>query len=420
MSKRDYYEILSLAKDATDADIKRSYRKLARQYHPDVNKEAGAEEMFKELSEAYAILSDPQQRAAYDRYGHAGLGGFQGGGYQGGFEGFGGLGDIFEAFFGRGGRDPFQSQQRGGGPRSRAERGSDLRLDLEVDFRDAIFGIEREINLQHLEACETCTGSGLEPGTDVVSCQMCRGSGQIQQHQRTAFGTFTHIATCPKCQGKGNIAENPCKTCKGAGRAQKKKALKIKIPPGIDSGVRLHVSGEGDAGMAGGPAGDLYIVLHVKEDAEGVFERQEQQIYTQVSVGYAQAALGDRIEILTLEGPTQLEIPAGTQPGTVFTLKNKGVPYLNNSAMRGDLLVTVEVAVPVKVGGEEKALLESLFELEKGLSKTEKGEGGFSFSEKGGLATAEKGSGSHKEHKKHGFFDVLKETWKSHHHSKED
>jgi molecular chaperone DnaJ len=416
MSKKDYYEILGLAKEATDADLKRCYRKLARQYHPDVNKEAGAEEMFKELSEAYAVLSDPQQRAAYDRYGHAGLSGFQGGGgYQGGFEGFGGLGDIFEAFFGRG-RDPFQSQ-RGGGSRSRAERGSDLRLDLEVEFRDAIFGIEREINLQHLEPCETCTGSGLEPGTDVVSCQMCRGSGQIQQHQRTAFGTFTHIATCPKCQGKGNIAENPCKTCKGAGRSQKKKALKIKIPPGIDSGVRLHVSGEGDAGLSGGPAGDLYIVLHVQADPEGVFEREEQHIYTHASVGYAQASLGDKIEIPTLEGPTQLEIPAGTQPGTIFTLKNKGVPYLNNSAMRGDLLVTVDVAVPRKVAGEEKALLESLFVLEKGLSQ---GEGGFSFNEEGGLATAEKSGNGNKDHKKHGFFDVLKETWKSHQHSKED
>jgi len=415
VSKKDYYEVLGLSREATDADLKKTYRRLARQYHPDVNKEPGAEEMFKEISEAYAVLSDPQQKAAYDRFGHAGLGGFQGG-YQGGFDGFGGLGDIFEAFFGRG-RDPFQSQRGGGGSsRSRAERGSDLRLDLEVEFRDAIFGMEREINLQHLESCDTCEGSGLEPGTNVVSCPMCRGSGQIQQHQRTAFGTFTHIATCPKCQGKGNIAETPCKSCKGAGREQKKKTLKIKIPPGIDSGVRLHVSGEGDAGLSGGPAGDLYIVLHVLSDAEGVFERQEQNIYTHVSVGYAQAALGDRIEIPTLEGPTTLEIPAGTQPGTVFTLKNKGVPFLNNSALRGDLLVTVEVAVPQKVGGEEKALLESLFVLEKGLSR---GEGGFSMQEDGGLVTAEKSTQRGKE-KKHGFFDVLKETWKSHHPGKED
>lgn len=415
MSKKDYYEILGLTRDASDADLKKAYRRLARQYHPDVNKEPGSEEMFKEISEAYAVLSDPQQRAAYDRFGHAGLGGFQGG-YQGGFEAFGGLGDIFEAFFGRG-RDPFQSQRSDGGSRSRAERGSDLRLDLEVDFRDAIFGTEREINLQHLEPCQSCKGSGLEPGTQVVSCPMCRGSGQIQQHQRTAFGTFTHITTCPKCQGKGNIAENPCKSCKGAGRSQQKKTIKIKIPPGIDSGVRLHVSGEGDAGVAGGPAGDLYIVLHVLPDPEGVFERQEQNIFTHVSIGYAQAVLGDRIEVPTLEGPTQLDIPAGTQPGSVFTLKQKGVPYLNNSSMRGDLLVTVDIAVPQKVDGQEKALLQSLFALEKGLSH---GEGGFSFSEDGGLVTAEKVAAHRGKEKKHGFFDILKETWKSHHSDRKD
>ncbi len=412
MSKKDYYETLGLTRDASDADLKKAYRKLARQYHPDVNKEPGAEEMFKELSEAYAVLSDPQQRAAYDRFGHAGLGGFQGG-YQGGFEGFGGLGDIFEAFFGRG-RDPFQSQ-RPGSSRSRAERGADLRLDLDVDFRDAIFGVEREISIQHQEPCASCQGSGLEPGTSVVSCPMCRGSGQIQQHQRTAFGTFTHIATCPKCQGKGNIAENPCKSCKGAAREQKKKTLKIKIPPGIDSGVRLHVSGEGDAGLAGGPPGDLYIVLHVQADPDHVFERQEHHLYSRVSVGYAQAALGDRIEIPTLEGPTVLDIPAGTQPGTVFTLKNKGVPYLNNSTMRGDLLVTVEVAVPQRVTTEEKALLESLYALEKGQTDNRES---FSVSEDGGLVTADKARGKEKKH--HGFFEVLKETWKSHHPPRHD
>lgn len=410
MSKRDYYEILGLTRDASEAELKKAYRKLARQYHPDVNKEPGAEERFKEISEAYAVLSDPQQRAAYDRFGHAGLGGFQG--YQGGFEGFGGLGDIFEAFFGRG-RDPFQSY-RSGGARSRAERGSDLRLDLEVDFRDAIFGVEREISLQHLEPCQTCEGLGLEPGTQLIACPMCRGSGQIQQHQRTAFGTFTHITTCPKCQGKGHIAEAPCKTCKGAGRVQQKKTLKIKIPPGIDSGVRLHVSGEGDAGMAGGPAGDLYIVLHVQPDPEGIFEREGQNILTRVSIGYAQAALGDRIEVPTLEGPTQLDIPAGTQPGTVFTLKQKGVPYLNNSAMRGDLLVTVDIAVPQKVDAQEKALLEKLFLLEKGLAQKESH---FSFSEEGGLVTA---NNKATPRKKHSFFDVLKETWKAHHSAKEE
>ncbi|HEY9839075.1 MAG: molecular chaperone DnaJ [Candidatus Sericytochromatia bacterium] len=416
MSKRDYYEVLGLERNADDGDIKRAYRKLARQYHPDVNKEPEAEQIFKDVSEAYTILSDPQRRAGYDRFGHAGVGAGAGAGGFGGFDsggfgGFGGLGDIFEAFFGGTRGDPFQ-QQRGGatGQRSRVERGSDLRLDLQIAFREAIFGAEREVEVQHLEHCDVCDGKGMEPGTQMSSCPTCRGSGQIQQHQRTAFGTFTHITTCPKCQGQGNFAEHPCKNCKGKGRVNQHKTLKVNIPAGVDTGVRLCMNGYGDAGAQGGPPGDLYLVLHVQPDADSRFERRDNDIYTEVPIGYAQAALGDRVEIPTLEGPTKFEIPAGTQPGTVFKLRNKGVPYLNSPATRGDLYFKVNVAVPTEVNTEQRELLKNLYDLEKGLGSGSS----FSFSEGGGL-----GEEAHAENKKKGgFFDILKETWKSHH--KED
>ena len=406
MSKRDYYEVLGLERNATDNDLKRAYRKLARQYHPDVNQEPEAEGVFKELSEAYSVLSDPQQRAAYDRYGHSGANGQGFGGFDAGGFGFGGLGDIFEAFFGGSRGDPFQ---RGGSSsgRSRVERGSDLRLDLKIGFREAVFGVEREVEIQHLEHCETCDGKGMEPGTEMSSCSTCRGSGQIQQHQRTAFGTFAHIATCPKCQGQGSFAEDPCKSCSGKGRFNQTKKLKVNVPAGVDTGVRLCMNGYGDAGANGGSPGDLYLVLHVQPDAEGIFERRDQDIYTEVPIGYAQAALGDKIEVPTLEGPTKFEVPSGTQPETVFKLRNKGVPYLNSQATRGDLYFKVKVQVPTEVKAEQRQLLESLYEIERGSSSS------FSFSEDGGL------TGGHDDKKKHGFFDVLKETWKSHHH-KED
>lgn len=389
MSKRDYYEVLGLSREASDSDIKKAYRQLARKYHPDVNKEPEAEVVFKELSEAYSVLSDSQQRAAYDRFGHEGLnqGGFGGGGF-GGFEGFGGLGDIFEAFFGgaRGG-DPFQSG-RGG---NRAERGADLRVNLEVDFRDAIFGLEKEISIQHLELCDDCDGLGVERGTQMVNCPMCRGSGQIQQHQRTAFGTFTHIATCPKCQGRGRTAENPCKTCDGQGRSRQKKKLKVKVPPGIDNGVRLCVTGEGDAGAQGGPPGDLYIVLHVKPDADRRFERQEQDLHTKAEITYSQAVLGDKIEVETLEGPTELDIPAGTQPDAIFKLRGKGVPFINNPTSRGDLYVHVQLQVPTRISNEQRELLLNLRELDT-------------------VGARKSGDDKHDEH--HGFFDKIKDVFK--------
>jgi molecular chaperone DnaJ len=361
MAKRDYYEILGVSKSAGEADLKKAYRTLARQYHPDVNKTAEAEAMFKEITEAYEVLSDPQKRAAYDQYGHAGVN--MGGGPGGGFEGFGGAGgfgfnDIFEAFFG-GGMGGQGGRRGPAGP----ERGSDLRLDLEVGFRDAIFGSEREITISHLASCETCHGNGAAPGTEVTSCSTCRGMGQVQQTQRTPFGSFTQVAVCPKCQGEGKVAENPCKDCRGQGRKKVTKQLKVKVPAGVDTGARLRVSGEGDAGMRGGPAGDLYVVLFVLPDPEHRFERRDTDLFTEVAIDYTDAALGAEIEVPTMEGTTKITVPAGTQPGTVFRLKGKGVPHLGDSRRRGDLHVAVKIEVPTQLSSDETKLLKSLASL---------------------------------------------------------
>jgi molecular chaperone DnaJ len=360
MPKRDYSEILGLTKSAGEADLKKAYRALARQYHPDVNKTAEAEAMFKEITEAYEVLSDPQKRAAYDQYGHAGVN--QGAGGGGGYGGFGGGGagfgfnDIFEAFFGGG------MGGQGGGRRGPAgpERGSDLRLDREVGFGEAIFGSEQEITIAHLAACEPCGGKGAAPGSEVTTCATCRGMGQVQQTQRTPFGSFTQVAPCPKCQGEGKMAENPCAECRGQGRKKVTKQLKVKVPAGVDTGARLRVSGEGDAGGRGGPAGDLYVVLFVLPDPEHRFERRDTDLYTEAAIEYTDAALGAEIEVPTMEGTTRITVPAGTQPGTVFRLKGKGVPHLGDSRRRGDLHVAIRIEVPTALSADETKLLKSL------------------------------------------------------------
>ncbi|MBC7542646.1 MAG: molecular chaperone DnaJ [Candidatus Sericytochromatia bacterium] len=357
MAKRDYYEILGVTKRAGEAELKKSYRALARQYHPDVNKTPEAEAMFKEISEAYEVLNDPQKRAAYDQYGHAA---FTQGGGGAGSEGFGGAGfgfsDIFEAFFGGAGGGAGGGRRGPAGP----ERGSDLRLDLEVGFRDAIFGAERETNISHLAHCDTCTGTGAAAGTTVETCTTCRGMGQVQQTQRTPFGSFTQVAACPKCQGEGKVAEKPCGDCRGQGRKKVHKQLKIKIPAGVDTGARLRVNGEGDAGGRRGPSGDLYVVLFVLPDPEHQFERRDTDLFIEVAIDYTDAALGAEIEIPTMEGTTKITVPAGTQPGTVFRLKGKGVPHLGDSRRRGDLHVAVQVAVPTQLSSDESKLLKSL------------------------------------------------------------
>lgn len=364
MSKRDYYEVLGVSRGASEDELKKAYRKLARQYHPDINKEAGAEERFKEINEAYDVLSDPQKRQAYDQFGHAASQGFGQGGFGQGFEGFGGFSDIFEAFFG--GQAGGQARARRRGP----ERGADLRIDVEIPFIGAMFGTERTVEIQHQERCETCNATGAKDPKDVQTCDLCHGTGQITQTQRTIFGQFSQVAPCPKCSGEGKMIKDPCNTCRGQGRTRKSKKLQVKVPAGVDTGARLRVSGEGDVGPKGGPAGDLYIVLHVQDDER--FERQDTELFYTAAITFPQAALGDEIEVPILreagdsadgsegghEATEKVKIPAGTQHGTVFTLKGQGVPYLGDPRKRrGDLHVEVKIAVPTKLSSEEADLL---------------------------------------------------------------
>lgn len=356
MSKRDFYEVLGVPRGASDDEIKKGYRKLARQYHPDINKEAGAEERFKELSEAYEVLSDAQKRARYDQFGHA-ASGAGGAGFEG-FEGFGGFSDIFEAFFGG-------AAGAGGARRRRGpERGADLRFDLDLPFPEAVFGAERVVEIAHLETCKDCSGSGAKEGSSVSTCGQCQGTGQITQSQRTIFGQFSQVAPCPRCQGEGKIVETPCNTCKGAGRNRHAKKLSVKIPAGVDTGARLRVTGEGDVGPKGGPPGDLYIVLHVRTDDR--FERQDTELFYTQAVTFPQAALGDEIDVPTLEGTEKIKVPAGTQHGTIFLLKGQGVPFLGDPrGRRGDLHVEVKIAVPTKLSEEEADLLRRFDEVSK-------------------------------------------------------
>lgn len=355
--KADYYELLGVQKGASEDELKKAYRKLARKYHPDVNKEASAEERFKEISEAYEVLSDPQKRAAYDQFGHAGMngaGGFGGfGGFEGGFEGFGGLGDIFEAFFGG---------SMGGRPRRRGpERGADLRMDLEIGFREAIFGAEKTVTIQHLETCSDCFGTGAKEGSKISQCAMCKGMGQVQQMTRTPFGQFAQVATCPKCKGEGQTIDQPCPTCRGEGKRQASKQVKVPVPAGVDTGARLRLSGQGDAGSRNGPAGDLFLVLHVEPDK--TFKRRDTELYVSVPISYTQAVLGAEIEVPTLDGPQKMKVAPGTPTGTVQAIKGQGVPYLNDGRRRGDLHVELVVAVPTHVSHEEAELLRRLEEL---------------------------------------------------------
>jgi molecular chaperone DnaJ len=353
---RDYYEILGVSRSADKEEIKRSYRRLARKYHPDVNKEEGAEERFKEINRAYEILSEPESRARYDRFGEAGVSGAAGAGYQD-FGDMGGFADIFESFFSgfSGGAGP-QARRRSG-----PSRGDDLRLDLKLDFREAVFGGEKEIRISHLETCTKCKGSGAKPGTQPRTCSTCSGSGQVRRATRTPFGSFTQVSLCPTCNGTGQMIEDKCDSCGGSGQKQEAKKLKINIPAGVDSGTRLRVSGEGDAGQRGGPAGDLYVYLFVSEDAE--FQRDGINILSEEHISYLQAILGCRIEVNTVDGATELTIPPGTQPNTVLTLEGKGVPRLGNPVSRGDHLITVRIDIPTKVTQEERELLEKLVKL---------------------------------------------------------
>ncbi len=352
---RDYYEILGVPRDADQEDLKRAYRRLARKYHPDVNKEAGAEDRFKEINRAYEVLSDSDTRVRYDRFGEAGIGSAAG---APGFQDFGDLGgfaDIFESFFGGfpGGATGQTARRRGG-----SARGDDLRLDLKLEFREAIAGGEKQIKIGHLETCSTCSGSGAKPGTRPRTCATCGGSGQVRRATRTPFGSFTQVSVCPTCNGAGQVIEERCETCGGSGQNQITKKLKITIPSGVDTGTRLRVSGEGDAGQRGGPPGDLYVYLFVQEDPE--FRRDGINILSEIKVSYLQAILGCRLLVNTVYQDEELMIPPGTQPGTVMRLENRGIPRLGNPVSRGDHLITILIDIPTRILPEERELLEKL------------------------------------------------------------
>ncbi|MBE9143360.1 molecular chaperone DnaJ [Planktothrix mougeotii] len=352
----DYYEILGVSRDADTEELKRAYRRLARKYHPDVNKEPGAEERFKEISRAYEVLKEPEIRARYDRFGEAGVGGGAGGFDPNFTDPFT---DIFESFFsGFGGGMGGNAQTR---KRTGPARGDDLRLDLRLEFKEAIFGGEKEIRIKHLETCETCTGSGAKPGTRPQTCSTCGGSGQVRRATRTPFGSFTQVSVCPNCNGTGQMIEDKCSTCGGRGLNEVTKKLKINVPAGVDNGTRLRVASEGDAGKRGGPPGDLYVFLSVAPDPK--FKRDGINILSDVKISYLQAILGFNFEVDTVDGPTKLTIPPGTQPGTVLTLENKGVPRLGNPVSRGDHLITVLVDIPTKLIPEERELLEQLVKI---------------------------------------------------------
>ncbi len=348
----DFYQILGVSRDADANTLKSAYRKLARQYHPDVNKDPGAEDKFKEIGKAYEALADPETRARYDQFGEAGIGGAAGMPDMGDM---GGFGDLFETFFnGFGG----QSSQGGRSQRRGPQQGDDLRYDLSIDFKDAIFGQQREINIPHLETCEVCRGTGAKAGTGPATCTTCGGSGQVRRATRTPFGNFTQVAECSTCNGSGQIIADPCTSCGGNGVKQVRKKLRINIPAGVDSGTKLRVSGEGNVGLKGGPPGDLYVFIKVKSDPN--LKREGINIYSEISVSYLQAILGDTVDIITVDGKVNLKIPNGTQPNSTLSLENKGVPRLGNPVARGNHQVLVKVKLPTRITDDERNLLEDL------------------------------------------------------------
>ena len=351
-NKRDYYEVLGLNKDASDADIKRAYRKMAAQYHPDVNHEEGAEARFKEINEAHEVLSDPDKRARYDQYGFAGVDpNFNPDGGFGGFGDFGDLGDLFGSFFGGG-----RSRQRSA---NAPMRGDDISARIEITFEEAAFGTEKEISTNRIDDCDRCGGSCAEPGTNAETCSRCRGTGSIRTQQNFMGMTMQSTSACPECRGTGKIVRTPCTRCKGKGKVRRSHTTKVKFPAGIDNGQTLRVRGEGNSGTNGGGAGDLMVTVSVRKHT--LFTRQGQDVYCEMPITFMQAACGAELEVPTLEGKVRYTISEGTQTGTTFRLKNKGIPYVN-SRSRGDQYVTVVVETPTKVNREQKELLRKLEE----------------------------------------------------------
>jgi molecular chaperone DnaJ len=348
MTQRDYYDILGIPRNSSVDEIKAAFRKLARQYHPDVSKEPDAEEKFKEINEAYGVLSDPEKRARYDQFGRAGLGD------MGGMPDFATMdfGDIFEELFGG-----FGFGLGGSGRSRRPRRGRDLQYQVVLTFEEAVFGVEKEVEITRNEVCSTCHGSGAEPGSSPQRCATCGGRGEVRQVRQTIFGSMMQSSTCPACNGRGEVITSPCHTCRGGGLERKTVKKVVPIPAGVDTGTQIRLAGEGEPGVNGGPQGNLYLVVTVQPHK--FFKRRENDILLNLDINVAQAVLGAQIEVPTVDGDNKLNIPAGTQPGKVFTIKGKGVPYLRRNG-RGDQRVIVNVEIPTKLTKEQRALFEQL------------------------------------------------------------
>ncbi|MDP3947650.1 MAG: molecular chaperone DnaJ [bacterium] len=344
-AKRDYYEVLGIDRNATDEKIKGAFRKLAFKHHPDHNHEDGAEEKFKEVNEAYQVLSDPEKRATYDRFGHGGSEGLFGQGFEG-FD-FGGFGDIFDAFFGGATTATRQAPQRG----------ADLHYRITITFEEAALGAEKEIEISRTEYCPLCQGNGHQPNSQPSRCSSCNGSGQVRQVRQSIFGRFTNITTCPQCNGEGRIITDPCRQCRGTGKEKHQRSIRVKIPAGVEDGSRIRLSGEGDAGVKSGSSGNLYLSLSVKQHE--FFQRDGDNILYELPISFTQAALGAEVEVPTLEGNVRLKFPAGSQTGEVFRLKNKGIPHLNGRG-RGDQLVRLRVVTPESLTKKQRQLFEEL------------------------------------------------------------
>ena len=360
MAKRDYYEVLGVSKTATDQEIKRAYRKLAKQYHPDVATEANAEEKFKEVQEAYEVLSDEQKRAAYDQFGHAGAEGFG----QGGFGGFGGgfedLGDIFESMFGGGFGGSF-----GGGSRrnpNAPQRGNDLKQTVTITFEEAAFGVSKELTVNREEECTKCGGSGARSKEDIETCPRCNGAGCVTEVQNTILGRVQTQIVCPECSGVGKKIKHKCDACHGRGSVKKQKTIEVKVPAGIDDGQQIRLTGQGEAGRNGGPTGDLYVAFRVLP--HDFFVRDGYDLRCEIPISFSQAVLGAEVEVPTLNGKVALKIPEGTQPGTEFRIRNKGIKYINRD-VTGDLYVKVKLVVPKKVNHRQRELLHEFDQLEE-------------------------------------------------------
>ena len=350
-SKRDYYQVLGIQRNASAEDIKKAFRKLALEYHPDRNKREGAEERFKEINEAYQVISDAKKREEYDRYGHRGVSGNGSRGFEG-FENFGGFGDIFDAFFGSG----------FGGSRSRtntATRGADLRYSMTIDFEEAVFGVEKEFEINRVEVCSGCRGSKSEPGSTPTMCSNCKGSGEVRRAHQSVFGQFVQVVACSTCRGEGKIISQVCSLCRGGGKERRNRKLAVSIPGGIENGTQIRLTGEGETGTGNGPSGDLYVAIRVNDHA--IFRRDGNDLHYTMNLNVAQAVLGDTVEIPTLDGETEINIPAGTQSGQVFRLKGKGVPHLRSNR-RGDQLVNVVVNIPRSLSDEQRQLFQELSE----------------------------------------------------------